>query len=160
MSANTRFAIIGTAESWKECPWDDPGLTIISLNDAYQMKDARGQGLGRIDEWYDLHPLDRMWFRPKDKHEFKVGEIPEGVFVRPEGHIEWMQERAKTMFVSPYHIAYVHTGLGELDAAIDLLEKAVAARTGPTYGIKGSFLFLPLQQQPRFLALLREMKLA
>jgi eukaryotic-like serine/threonine-protein kinase len=71
-----------------------------------------------------------------------------------------LEERAKTTFVSPYHLAYVHTGLGQPDAAIDLLEKAVAARTGPTYGIKGSFLFLPLQEHPRFVALLREMRLA
>jgi serine/threonine-protein kinase len=70
-----------------------------------------------------------------------------------------LEERAKTGFVSPYHLAYVHTGLGQLDAAIDLLEQAVAARTGPTYGIKGSFLFIPLQKQPRFVALLKGMGL-
>ncbi|MFL5620787.1 MAG: protein kinase domain-containing protein, partial [Gemmatimonadaceae bacterium] len=70
-----------------------------------------------------------------------------------------LEERAKTTFVSPYHLAYVHTGLGQLDAAIDLLEKAVAARTGPTYGINGSFLFLPLQKHPKFQALLRGMGL-
>ena len=70
-----------------------------------------------------------------------------------------LEERAKSSFVSPYHLAYVHTGLGQLDAAIDLLETAVAARTGPTYGLKGSFLFLALQTHPRFVALLKGMGL-
>jgi len=70
-----------------------------------------------------------------------------------------LEERAQTTFVSPYHLAYVHTGLGQLDAALDLLEKAVAARTGPTYGIRGSFLFARLHQHPRFVALLRGMGL-
>src|SRR5262245_40741205 len=48
--------------------------------------------------------------------------------------------QARTRFVSPYHFAYVHTGLGEADRALDYLERAVKERTGPAYGIKGSFL--------------------
>jgi serine/threonine-protein kinase len=82
-----------------------------------------------------------------------------GEEAKARGILHQLQERAKTAFVSPYHLAYVHTGLGEVDAAIDLLEKAVAARTGPTYGIRGSFLFIPLQTHPRFVALLRSMGL-
>ena len=37
---------------------------------------------------------------------------------------------ARSGFASPYHLAYVYTGLGEHDRAIDLLEHAVASRTG------------------------------
>ena len=65
----------------------------------------------------------------------------------------------KTTFVSPYHLAYVHTGLGEHDRAIDLLEEAVRARTGPAYGIGGSFLYQPLKGNQRFVRLLGEMGL-
>ena len=54
---------------------------------------------------------------------------------------------------------YVYTGLGELDRAMDFLERAVAERSGPAYAIKGSFLFKPLREHPRFQELLREMKL-
>ena len=43
---------------------------------------------------------------------------------------------------------------------MDWLERAVAERSGPTYGIKGSFLFAPLHMHPRFHALLRKMHLA
>jgi serine/threonine-protein kinase len=71
-----------------------------------------------------------------------------------------LEERARQAFVSPYTVAYVHTGLGEFDRAIDLLERAVAERTGPAYGIKGSFLFAPLREHPRFQGLLRSMRLA
>jgi hypothetical protein len=35
----------------------------------------------------------------------------------------------------------------------------VAERTGPAYGIRGSFLLAPLREHPRFQALLREMHL-
>ncbi len=70
-----------------------------------------------------------------------------------------LEERAGREFVSPYHLAYIHTGLGEPDRALDYLERAVADRTGPTYSIKGSFLFVPLREHPRFQALMRAMNL-
>ena len=70
-----------------------------------------------------------------------------------------LEEQARTRFVSPYHLAYVYTGLGEHDRAIDQLEQAVRTRSGPAYGIKGSFLFVALREHPRFGALLRELKL-
>lgn len=69
------------------------------------------------------------------------------------------EDRALRTCVSPYHLAYVCTGLGEVDRAMDLLERAVADRTGPTYSIKGSFLFAPLRGHPRFRALMRSMNL-
>jgi len=71
-----------------------------------------------------------------------------------------LEERAQGAYVSPYHFAYVYTGLGDADRAMDWLERAVAERTGPAYGIKGSFLLAPSHAHPRFPALLREMKLA
>jgi serine/threonine-protein kinase len=71
-----------------------------------------------------------------------------------------LEERSQASFVSPYTFAYVYTGLGKADRAIDLLERAVRERTGAAYGIKGSFLFAPLRTHPRFQALLREMRLA
>jgi serine/threonine-protein kinase len=71
-----------------------------------------------------------------------------------------LEELAKTRYVSPYHPAYVHTGLGEHERALDLLEQAYEQRAGGIFGIKGSFLFAPLRGHPRFQALLRKMKLA
>ena len=71
-----------------------------------------------------------------------------------------LEERAKREYVSPYHFAYLYTGLGETDRAMDLLERAVAERTGSAYGIKGSFLFKSLHGHPRFQALLKQMNLA
>ena len=80
---------------------------------------------------------------------------------RDEAHdvLRQLEDRSQASFVSPYTFAYVYTGLGEADRAIDLLERAVRERTGAAYGIKGSFLFAPLRTHPRFQALLREMRL-
>jgi len=70
-----------------------------------------------------------------------------------------LEARSQDSYVSPYHFAYVYTGLGEADRAMDCLERAVADHTAAAYGIKGSFLFTPLRSPPRFQALLRQMNL-
>ena len=66
---------------------------------------------------------------------------------------------ARHRYVSPYHLAYIYTGLGRFEKAIDLLEEAIAVRAGGAYGIKGSFLFAPLRSQPRFKMLLQKLHL-
>src|SRR5271154_4436296 len=55
--------------------------------------------------------------------------------------LEELHDRATREFVSPYHFAYVHAGLGEADSAIDWLERAYEGHSGGIYGVKGSFLF-------------------
>ena len=70
-----------------------------------------------------------------------------------------LNDRATRERVPPYHFAYIHTGLGEQDAAIDWLERGYEERAGGIYGVKGSFLFTTLHGHPRFKALLRKMHL-
>ncbi len=70
-----------------------------------------------------------------------------------------LEALARTQYVAAYYLAHVHTGLGERDAAIDCLERALEERSGAVYGIKGSFLFASLRDHPRFQALLRRMNL-
>jgi serine/threonine protein kinase/tetratricopeptide (TPR) repeat protein len=71
-----------------------------------------------------------------------------------------LEERSRGEYVTPYYFAYVHTGLGEFDTAIDRLEQALTERSGGLYGIKASFLFAPLRGHPRFEALLAKLNLA
>ena len=71
-----------------------------------------------------------------------------------------LEELSRQRFVSPYHIAFVHTGLGEQDSALDWLERAYEDRSGPVYSLRGSFLFTTLHAHPRFTALLKRMNLA
>ncbi len=71
-----------------------------------------------------------------------------------------LDDAARTQYVTPYYRAYVLTGLGEHDRAIDCLEQALAEHSGGLYGIRASFLFEPLREHPRFIALLRKLNLA
>jgi hypothetical protein len=71
-----------------------------------------------------------------------------------------LQQMSGHRYVAPYHMAYVYTGLGEHDAAIEYLERAYEERAGSVYAVKGSFLFTPLRGHPRFQALLAKLNLA
>lgn len=88
----TRAAIVGTYPTWVQTPWDDPGLVIAGLNDAYSLN-----GFQRADEWYELHPLHKFYFRKRDQRAVVADQVPPGHFVRPEGHLEWLKERASTI---------------------------------------------------------------
>jgi serine/threonine protein kinase/Tfp pilus assembly protein PilF len=70
-----------------------------------------------------------------------------------------LEEQGRHSYVSPYHLAFVYTGLGEHERALDLLEQAYAERSGAINGIGGSFLLAPLRPYPRFKALLAKMNL-
>lgn len=70
-----------------------------------------------------------------------------------------LEDQATRAYVSPYHFAYVYAELNDSVRAMDWLERAVAERTGPSYGIKGSFLLAPVREHPRLGALPRKMKL-
>jgi tetratricopeptide (TPR) repeat protein len=107
-----------------------------------------------LEEAVAISPGNTMWLGQLGEAYAMAGNA-----VKAREILGKLEERSRVSFVSPYHIAYVHTGLGEFDRAMDLLERAVAERTGPAYSIKGSFLLTRLHGQPRFRALLRQMKL-
>lgn len=97
-----RVAIVGTAPSWKDTPWQDAGLTILSLNDAYQLP-----GFERADGWYDLHPLDHFYHPPKPTDGGQVviysHQIPPGHYVRPAGHLDWLATQPMPVWLAPDH---------------------------------------------------------
>lgn len=86
-----RVAIVGTANSWRMTPWNDPTLTILSLNDAYRMP-----GFVRADAWVDMHPIDKFWTAPEGKQVF-AHDVPPGHYVRPATHLDWLAQQAQTI---------------------------------------------------------------
>jgi serine/threonine-protein kinase len=113
------------------------------------------EGIAELERAVALSPGDGLWLSQLGQAYALAGRIDAARAI-----LRQLAERSRETYVSPYHLAYVYTGLGELDSAMDCLERAYAERAGAVYGIKGSFLFEPLRAHPRFQALLRKMNLA
>jgi hypothetical protein len=86
-----RVAIVGTAGSWKQTPWNDIGVQVWSLNDAYRMP-----GFVRADAWFDFHPVDKFFHPPSDQPVF-AHQVPPGHYVRPKEHVAWLGTQAQTI---------------------------------------------------------------
>jgi len=89
-----RCAILGTAPTWRETPWDDPTLEVWALNDSYLL------GFPRADRWYDIHPFDKFYFRDPHQRKVQADEVPAGTFVRPQGHIEWLAKQTCPVYIA------------------------------------------------------------
>ena len=126
-----------------------------TLGWAYFLSGRKDEGLVELEQAVAISPSNTMWLGQLGEAYAMAGNTAKA----HETLRELEERRAAGAFVSPYHIAYVYTGLGDSDRAMDLLERAVAERTGPAYSIKGSFLLAPLRKHPRFRALLRQMRL-
>jgi len=113
------------------------------------------EGLAALRKAVSLSPTNTMFQAQLGQALAMTGDVGKARKV-----LRKMERLAKRRYVSPYHLAYVYTGLGEHDTAMDCLEKAYEERGGGMYGIKGSFLFRDLLHHPRFQALIRNFNLA
>ena len=130
-------------------------LAHATLGWAYLLKGMPDQGLAALQEAVLLSPESSMYLAQLGQAYARVGQTAKAREV-----LQRLEELAQQRYVSPYHMAYVHTGLGEQDRAMDWLERAYEERAGALFGVKGSFLFTTLRSHPRFKALLRRMNLA
>lgn len=88
MADAKKVCIMGTAPSWRQTPWFDTSWEIWPLNDAYALRPKR------FTRWYDLHPLDQMFFHQPGV-PVRAEDIPKGHYVRPAGHVEWLKAQAE-----------------------------------------------------------------
>jgi serine/threonine-protein kinase len=112
------------------------------------------EGLAALERAVELSP-DSVLFRAQLGQALGMA----GQEARARAILADLEALSRTQYVAAYYLAHVHTGLGERDAAIDCLERALEDRSGAIYGIKGSYLFAGLRDHPRFQALLRRMNL-
>jgi serine/threonine-protein kinase len=121
---------------------------------AYLKSGMHQEGLVELEKAVALSPGNTLWLAQLGQAYATVGRTAEARQLLAELHA-MSQER----YVSPYHMAYVYTGLGEQDEAMLWLERAYEERAGRIGGVKGSFLFATLHSHPRFRALLKKMNL-
>ena len=73
--------------------------------------------------------------------------------------LQELQRSSRLRYVSPYHIALIHAGLGERDAVFEWLDKAYDDREGRMTLLRSTPEFASLRSDPRFTKLLQRMKL-
>ncbi|HEU5185673.1 MAG TPA: protein kinase [Gemmatimonadaceae bacterium] len=135
----------------------EPGFPMghSTLGWAYVKLGKCDDGLRELEHAVAISPANTLFLAQLGQAYAETGKVQQAREI-----LGRLEELAKQRYVSPYHMAYVYTGLSEPDEAIDWLERAYEERAGGVYGIKGSFLFRSLQPHARFQALLRKMNLA
>ena len=144
---------VARAEDAVELDPDDRARATLGW--AYFLSGRKAEGLVELERAAALSPDSTMWLAQLGQAYGMAGDVTKARVI-----LTTLEERATVAYVSPYHFAYLYTGLGDAERAMDWLERAVVARAGPAYSIKGSFLFTSLRAHPRFHALLAQMKLA
>ena len=109
------------------------------------------EGLAALDRAVTLSPTENGWLAQRGQALAMAGRTDEAHEV-----LRRLQDPSRPTPVSPYHLAYVYTGLSDAERAMDCLERAHELGVGSVYGMKGSFLLAPLRQHPRFAALLEK----
>ncbi|UCG88377.1 MAG: protein kinase, partial [Gemmatimonadota bacterium] len=125
-----------------------------TLGWAYFKKEMYDDGLAELERALTLSPKDTVLLGQLGQARAMAGRNEEA-----RDTLRQLEELSRERYVPPYHMAYVYTGLGEYETALDALEQSYEQRAGGIYGIKGSFLFARLRSHPRFKALLRKMNL-
>jgi len=126
-----------------------------TLGWAYLLGGRPDQGIAALEKAVSLAPDNTMYRSQLGQALAMAGRSDEA-----RDLLRQLEELSRQRYVSPYHMAYVLTGLGDHEGAMDWLERAYRERAGSIFGIKGSFLFRALRPHPRFQALLRKMNLA
>jgi tetratricopeptide (TPR) repeat protein len=132
----------------------DSARARATLGWAYLLSGRASEGIVQLEKAVALAPTNAMWLGQLGLAKGMTGN--EAV---ARDILRQLDQRSTVEYVSPYYRAYVLLGLGETDRALQMIEHAVANRSGPAYGIKGSFLLSSLKSHPRFLALLEMMNL-
>ena len=112
------------------------------------------EGIAALEKAVSISPESTLYLGQLGQAYARVGRPEQALQI-----LRQLEEMSGPRYVSPYHLAYVHTGLGDHERALDWLERAYEERTGGIFGIKGSFLFAPLRPHSRFQAILRKMNL-
>ncbi|HOX21270.1 MAG TPA: tetratricopeptide repeat protein, partial [Gemmatimonadales bacterium] len=130
------------------------GRARATLGWAYLKLGRTEEGLAELEQGAALTQHDPMFLGQLGEAYGLTGNVEKARAV-----LHQLTEAARLEYVTPYYRAYVHTGLGEYDSAIDCLEQSLAEGSGGLYGLKASFLFAPLRGHPRFTALLKMLNL-
>jgi serine/threonine protein kinase/tetratricopeptide (TPR) repeat protein len=114
----------------------DPHFALArsTLGWAYLYQGLPEPGIAELERAVSLAPDSTMFLAQLGQAFARTGQT-----ARAREVLRRLSELSRERYVSPYHFAYVHAGLGEDDQAMDWLERAYSEGAGGIWGIKGSF---------------------
>jgi serine/threonine protein kinase/Tfp pilus assembly protein PilF len=130
-------------------------LAHATLGWVHLLSGREEEGIAALRHAVELSPDNTLYRAQLGQAYARVGQAEPARQILRE-----LEQLSQVRYVSPYHLAYVYTGLGDDERALDALERAYGERAGGIFGMKGSFLFAPLKEHPRFRALLVKLNLA
>ena len=139
-------AALEAARAVEAEPADARGRATLAW--AYLKQGKTAKGMAELEHAVQLSPDTVQWLAQLGQARAMTGDEAGARTILAQ-----LEQRAAAGFVSPYHLAFIHTGLGEYDHAIHLLERAFDEGSGSVHGIGSSLLFAPLREHPRFQAL-------
>lgn len=145
-------AVVGARDAVELDPGHDRSRATLGW--AYFLSGRREDGLAELERAVALAPGSSLWPGRLGQAYAMAGQSAKAHEILVE-----LEARADREYVSPYHLAYGYTGLGDADGAVGCLERAVAERAGAVHGIRRSFLFAGLQGHAGFRALIEQMRL-
>ena len=75
------------------------------------------------------------------------------------GSIEFLKNKLRTEYISPYDIASLYAAMDDRDHTFEWLEKAYAEHSGRMEYIKAEGFFEPFHSDPRYIDMLKRMGL-
>jgi len=78
--------------------------------------------------------------------------------VRAQAELAELKSKALRGYVSPFNLALIYLGLGDRERALNYLEQSYTADSQWLGWLKGDRIFDPLRSEPRFVALIKELR--
>jgi TolB-like protein/Tfp pilus assembly protein PilF/class 3 adenylate cyclase len=130
------------------------GLTHWYLGQAYEQKQMYEEAMAELMKAKSLLP-ENAAVEAEMGHVYAVS----GKMDKAKKVIDRLNELSQRKYVSSYHMALIHTGLGDNDRALDLLERAYNERSDLLVYLKIDPRLNSLRSDRRFAGLLRRLGL-
>src|SRR5262249_22450991 len=104
-------------------------LAHLTLGWGYLLTGKKDEGLASVEKAVSLAPDSTLYLAQLGQAYAQVGRTGEARDI-----LRQLDALRGTRYVSPYHMAYVHEGLGEHGRALDWLEAAYEQRAGGIFG--------------------------
>jgi hypothetical protein len=87
---------------------------------------------------------------------YAVMELLAGQRPKALAMLEDLNRRASSEYIAPFHLAFLHIPMGNVDEAVSCLERACEDRNALTWWIRDCPFYDPIRAHPRFPALLEK----